>query len=280
LDASDHVCWTYSSDKEFRSAAAVFLAEGAELGQQLLYVAERALHEDLVELDGRDELIASGTLRLVRLEELYDVGEPVNADEQLARYAKATDRAVADGHNGLRVVAEITSMVRDPARRTEWARWELAVERYMASGNPLAALCCYDLRILGERGADAIVCVHPLVHGPHTQGLCRLYGNGRDLALAGEIDGFSVEHLGRMLGDLDENVSLDLSAVEFIDHHGLLELAGAQQRLAESGFRLSFTGVSASVRRTARVLGELLPPGLRAWRYDDVPRSGYGQPPR
>jgi hypothetical protein len=62
---------------------------------------------------------------------VYDVSPPIDATTQLAVYSAAVGDAIADGFAGIRVAADITPLVADPARRDAHLIWEQLADRYM-----------------------------------------------------------------------------------------------------------------------------------------------------
>src|SRR5687767_10980424 len=90
LGLHGHACWTFADEEEFRAGALEFLEDGVELGQRLMYVAPgsvQKLRGDLEGLDGVDRMLASGGLRIMPLENAYEVGSPVDPVTQLTMYS-------------------------------------------------------------------------------------------------------------------------------------------------------------------------------------------------
>jgi anti-anti-sigma factor len=260
LGPSDHACWLYQDDDEFRSEAARFLEDGVRLGQRLLYVGGRGvgeLREDLASLPRRDELIGADALRLASLSEHYQRPSQIAPEQQLQQFIDITHEAIADGYRGLRLVAEVSELVGDPADRPARAHTEHLAERFMAAGNPMAALCCYDWRRLGWEGLEDIACVHPLVRAPHAERVFRLFGNGDKLALAGEVDTFNAPTLERALANT-QSATIDLGALDFIDHAGLLVLTRHRRQVLSAGGELEFVAIPPLARRTLELLGDSL----------------------
>jgi anti-anti-sigma regulatory factor len=166
------------------------------------------------------------------------------------------NEALAAGFTGLRVAAEVTSIVRDPGTWEAHTRWEVAADRYIAS-HPVCALCCYD-RTETPRGLlDDMRCVHPVARADGTRVPFRLFAEPGGIAVSGEIDYFTFESFDRLLalaGAHDGDVELDLSELRFADHHAVLALAAYTRRLRDSGRRVSVTGTPRSVERTCRLV--------------------------
>jgi anti-anti-sigma regulatory factor len=214
---SDHACWAYRSTAERGQAAAEWLADGLQRGQRGVYVADDTVDDLVIELAGvpdRDARIRRGELVVYTISDLYDLSRPIDAAAQLSAYAAAVDQAFADGFDGLRVAADITALVAEPARRPAHLRWEQVADRYI-SGHPLAPLCLYDAWQVDE--PDAIARCHPL-QGP-TAAPCALYGvSDASGALVGELDSLDDTYLVELLtGQPESDYAVDVSGVTFID---------------------------------------------------------------
>jgi hypothetical protein len=254
LGLHDHVCWIFDDEDDVRGAALQWFEEGLRLGQRLLYVGARepeALNADLARLDGVAALVAADALRVVSLPTLHDPAREADGPPPMARYAAATEDALADGYTGLRVAADLTRLAVHPTAWEAQARWESEADRYMAS-MPLAVLCCYDRREVPGAALADIASFHPLVHGSRRIAPFRLFATQDALALSGDVDGFSVDALNRLLGMAaqPEGGVLDIGALEFIDHRGVLALVDHAR--ADGG--LSLRAAPPMVRRLCTML--------------------------
>lgn len=115
LGAHDHMCWVYENPDDLRGGVREFLAEGLALDQRVYYIAPgdlQMLAENLDDLAGFTEALQRGAAELFSLESTYPVGTVIEPDAQIQTYAVATQQALAAGFTGLRVAAEVTSLVR------------------------------------------------------------------------------------------------------------------------------------------------------------------------
>jgi anti-anti-sigma regulatory factor len=262
---SDHACWGYQTDAERRAVTIDWLADGLDRHQRLVYVADRSadeLTDDLAGLEGRDALLAGGTLEVHPTTLLYDLSRPIDVDWQLATYAATVDRAVADGYVGLRVVADITALVADRGRHAAHRRWEHAADRYMAR-HPLAPLCTFDATVAPD--IETIVCLHPLRRPGDALAAFSLWASDDVVVLEGEADGLSADVLADVLdaiGAVDE-VTIDVSMLRFVDGRAAFVLRNAVRAMRDRGQAAVLAGASATLRALWRVLGfdeELLTP--------------------
>ncbi len=236
--AFDHVCWGYRDVGEFVTRARDFLADGVAAGERILYVAsgdETALAGQL-RVDARlDEAFRRGAVQVVPVEAAYRTGTAVDPVTQVERYAAATAEALAAGYTGLRVAADVTSLVRTPAQLDVFARYEHRVDHFMAA-HPMSALCGYDLEELGEDVVAQLACLHPAAHAGATP--FHLHGHGRpesSAALAGDVDPAArrLWPLALERADLRAaggTIAIDAAGLTFIDHRGLLAVAAYADR--------------------------------------------------
>ena len=252
---SDHGCAGYTTDQERARLAVDWMVAGLELGQRCLYVGEGphdALLAELPAVLALDVALGSGALSVMSSSEVYDVTAPTDPESQLAVYATTVNRAIADGFAGLRVVADITPLVVDPARRPAHLRWEQVADRYMTD-HPMAPLCLYDARRVD--GLDAVMCVHPVQRVDNPTFALYGVGPGR-AAVAGDLDGsvrHAVEEALAALPDTDE--SLDLSALTFADGRGVSILHAALHRRRDALRPLRFTGATHHFRKVWELCG-------------------------
>jgi anti-anti-sigma regulatory factor len=240
LGANAHACWAFDRIQEFVEASLEYLTDGLRYGQRIAYVGSEPVAEqrDLLDpLGGVGEMIDKGALRLFELPDFYEMGEPVDAEAQLAVYSAATDGALADGYTGFRVAAQVTDLVKEPHTRDAHVRWESIADRFM-SVRPLSALCGYHRGSLPQPLLCDLAAIHPATNLTPATVPFRLHGEDGDLALAGEVDLISAEDLDRVMelachpGD---RIALDIGGLTFIDHHGLEVIATHIQRLRTAG---------------------------------------------
>ncbi|MGH4002161.1 MAG: MEDS domain-containing protein, partial [Pseudonocardiaceae bacterium] len=188
---------------------------------------------ELSGLDGVRQALDNGGVGVSSVDEFYSqsgVLDPVRAAEASV---SASERTLAAGYTGFRAVVDATEMVRTPAQREVFARFEYLIDRKM-SVLPVSALCAYDVGELGSAAVAEMACLHPLASAGST--LFRLYAaEGVDFALAGEIDLSCADLFGRTLGrtvplSSGPELIVDARELAFIDHRGLLALAKAAQR--------------------------------------------------
>lgn len=260
LGSSDHACWAYDEDDGHLLPGLEFLEDGLRANARVAYSADKpmeALREDVAPLGDVDRLMAEGSLQLYELDTLYGIGKPVDAAGQLATYEAAVADALDSGRAGLRVLAEGTTMVQDPEVWDAHLRWETCIDNYMAT-HPLAGMCCYDARAVSPEFLGDVACSHPLSGGDSAVAPFRLFGNDGTLAVAGEVDAFSVEGFARLLelaAPPGENLTINLGDLDFIDHRGLAVVFDHARRCAAQGRRMSVREAPPGYRRLCELIG-------------------------
>jgi anti-anti-sigma regulatory factor len=266
--AADHVCWVYDDTDSFADVASRFLAAGLARGERLLCVAEEDALDRLRRAAGPlgpvDDLVSGGSLTLVPLASAYSGDTGFVPERQHAFYDAATRRAVADGHTGLRVVAELTPLAADPARSGELVRWEHLADDFMATGSGMSALCAYQRGALGCTVLTEVATVHPQLHvagGPSADDLTpfRVFADDGRVVVAGSVDAFAADRLRRVLActpvDRDGGTTLDLTALAFADAAGCRAVAGWADDRVRAGRPVAVVGASPLFARVWRLLG-------------------------
>jgi hypothetical protein len=179
--------------------------------------------------------------------------------------AAMTAEALGAGYRGLRMFANGSVRAQNPARRAEHVRYEHLLDRFCLA-RPVTMMCAYDRSLLGDVTVAELACVHRLAHG----GLSPFHLSAdprADVALAGSVDTFSAAHLMAALERIGvpapgEHGTVDISALRFVDHRGLLALD-------QYASRRRATLVLQSAPSIVRRLMELV--ALRSVRLEEAP---------
>lgn len=254
----DHVCWVYDDEAAFTTAAIEYLAEGLQRGEQLLYAADRpaaVLMEELSPIGEVGVLVDRGVLFVRSVGDVHVADRPFDPTVQVARYRQLTEAALAAGYRGLRVAIDATALVTNGRARADLLGYELAVDGLL-TWTPMTAMCAYSHRRLGGAAAE-LACVHPSRYAPGGPSFC-LFAGESGLTMAGEID--LTEHTrlraalqAALAVSSDEDVTIDLSPLEFIDAGGLVELSSLVRCLGPDQ-HVALVGASAVVRRCWQIL--------------------------
>jgi hypothetical protein len=250
----DHIGWVFAGPAEFSDLASGFLAEGAALGELLMFVADEPSRHALA---GLDRFTESGALRVVSTADVYGASGVVDAARQRATFAEALAEALAEGYPGIRVAADNTSLVSSAERFDAWLRWENAADRFM-SENPVTGLCAFDRDRVDVDRLRHVTMLHPLSSADSPIPQYRLFADGQALVVEGDIDSSAVDELDRALRSLPPatGVVIDLATATLLSGRVLAALAG----LAEAGVDVTIRGAPAVIARYRAISG---PPGDR-----------------
>jgi hypothetical protein len=230
----DHVCWPFHGIEEYVEVAREYVAEGLDCDQSVAFVK--------VTPDRLEHTILSDVAQVGRpADDRRPVLNPLtvpsgwtSSTSAPSQFDRMTRAAVAEGYTGLRLLTDVSELVRGPEGRREWIRSEHLIDRYTVN-HPLTALCGYDVDDLGEEIVAEAARVHPLTRGAVSPFLVRATDAGGGLALMGDIDITSTDdlyHALMLIGpEIPAHVTVNMSEVNFIDHSSLLALDRAARSL-------------------------------------------------
>nr|WP_296071296.1 MEDS domain-containing protein [uncultured Actinoplanes sp.] len=228
-----HACWSYDDLQPFDEYARDFLRTGLAAGERVWFVPGRRPGTTADWLRGVAAAARPGAVRITSVEDAY-VGEAaVDPAGQVAFYRAETEDALAAGFTGLRVVADVTRMIRTDLQREAFARYEYVIGRYMRTA-PMRAVCAYDRLELGDGAVAELACLHEVSQAAGVTFQLHPGATTAAAVLDGELD-MSVEDLFSRalrhtdLAAADGEVTVDADGLRFIDHRSLLAL----QRYAE-----------------------------------------------
>lgn len=240
LGTDGHACWGFERPEEFVDAALEFFTDGLRSNQRLVYLSGEPVAEQRERLDplgGIGGMLDRGALHLLELKDLYRLGEPVDPDAQVSLFTAATEAARADGFTGVRLATQSTDMVAEPCTWDAHLRLESRADQ-LATAAGFSALCGYRRDALPADVLGDLAALHPAANAIAEAAPFHLFRENGGLALSGEIDRFSTAPLLRALDYAHvpgASTSLDLEALDFIDHYGLEALAVHARRLAANG---------------------------------------------
>ena len=252
----DHFCWVHGDPSDYCPRLTEFFSDGLERGLRVAYLGSGSAGE-LQEHLGRHIDVgpqqARQAIQVIPVEEIYGAGGPVDPAEVIKKYAAATQQALTDGYQGLRVSADVTDLVRAPERQDAFAQCEFLLERY-SSRHPLSAMCGYH-RELGD-AVTQFACRHAAVPAGLTPFQVFACDDGA-VGLLGDFDMTCQTAFERAVQRIhpapdDSRLVFDMSAVRYMDHRALLTLDEFAQRCQVPVVVRSMPRI---VRRVARVLG-------------------------
>jgi hypothetical protein len=242
----DHIGWAFTGTSEFAALAAPFLAEGAALGERMMYVAQDPDPRDMAGLAG---VGGPGALIVSSTADAYGASCIIDPNRQLAMYTAAVQDALAAGFSGLRVAADATPLVANEERLAALLRWEVVADR-MLSDYQITAMCSYDQDEVDAGTLRRIAALHPLSSASGPQPQFRLFSSAGDLCAEGQLGPLAVMQLWRAIEDLPRGtgVQVDLSTATLTSHAVLTGLG----QLCRTGVRVTIRGESAAIGKLRR----------------------------
>ncbi|MFD3679986.1 MEDS domain-containing protein [Streptomyces sp. NPDC058613] len=241
----DHLCLAFADDAEQRRVVTAYVSAGLELGERVLYFADRRDPREVLSWFGSagagpQRALASGQLRVTTAEESYLAAGSFDA-EALARALRQEVRdSLTAGYRGFRVSGEMGWALRHVPGTDQLERYERRVTEVFA-GQPASAICQYDARRFGPHALDAFDRCHPgavemdeLYAAPGLRLVPGFRAGQRSLRVVGTVDYRATDALAAALEttlDWSGDVWVDMSALEFIDLAGVRALAHAAGRL-------------------------------------------------
>jgi len=258
----DHIGWAFAGPAEFTALARPFLAEGAALGEKLMYVAPDPDPAAVADLASPD------ALQVVSIAEVYGSSGMVDALSQRATFSGALAQALGEGYTGIRVAADNTPLVTDDERLAAWIEWEIVADRFM-SENLVTGLCAFDREKVDVDRLRHLASLHPLSTAAQPAPQFRLLADSGTLYVEGEIDAFAVGQLERALRVLppQTGVRIDLAAVTLRGRKVMADLGG----LADAGVRVTIRGEPAVL---GKLRGAGQPPSERLILQEAAPALG------
>ena len=247
--APEHTCWSYDDGRVFDAFARRFIHAGLAAGEQVWYVPS-GVPSDLLPAGWEPQ--HPDAFQMLSPDETYAADQAIDPAAQIDAYVTATDKALAAGFTGLRVVADATALVRSAAQLDAFARYEYEIGRYMRTA-PMRGLCVYNRAELGDDTVAQLACLHRRTNAVDVP--FQLYaGPTRDTAvLTGELDAAG-EELFRIalrradLRPVGGRIVLHAEGLQFIDNRSLhLVQRYAREREAVAVFRTRLSTVAPMV---------------------------------
>jgi hypothetical protein len=237
----DHIGWVFQGRSEFAALAAPYLAEGAALGQRLMYIAEDPQPDDTAHLA---TIVDRDQLRISTIADTYGPSLIVDPPRQLAIFMDELDAARAAGYAGVRIAADNTSLVRDDKQMKAWIQWEVTADHTIAA-EQFTALCAFNKEKVGSTQLHQIAAVHPLSSASGPVPSHRLFSDGQAMHIEGRVDPYAITQLWVALETLPvrADVVVDLGTARLM---GPGVLAGLTQ-LCDCGIGVTIRGERAAI---------------------------------
>lgn len=166
LEPGSHLCLLYSDHDEQMAAAVPFMRDGLASHERCIYVADdRSVDEVLAcfrdrGLDPRGA-IESGALSLHTKRDTYLKSGRFDPDRMLALIGEETEKALANGHAGLRVTGEMTWALDSNVGEERLIEYEARLNDFLP-GKPARAICQYNVSRFPLETIAEVLHTHPI----------------------------------------------------------------------------------------------------------------------
>jgi MEDS: MEthanogen/methylotroph, DcmR Sensory domain len=221
----------------------------------MLLVSDQPRPEWLVDLEHLDAMLERGDLRLASVDEAYaHLSDPV---AQLHQFEATLEQALAEGYSGLSVVADNSRMVEGSDEDFDaWLSWEATADQ-MQQTRKVMGVCYFDLQRVPTDRLAQLSAMHPVRYEGFPQPTFQVFCDADALRVLGELESLNTDQLRRVVGAAVSVTGreLDISELEFIDHHALLAL----DQVARSGPNVRLRGARSIVHRVWGLLDVTTP---------------------
>jgi anti-anti-sigma factor len=274
LGSGDHACLSFANDAEQREVVTRFVGSGLAGKEKVYYFAdtEPVAVADFLEAGGvaAGDAVVKGQLVVLGAAGAYLPGGSFDLEALILRLHQLIDAALGEGYAGLRVVGEMTWVLRHGLDGEAIASYEKAATTVFTS-RPACGLCQYDRRRFPAGMLATAEAAHPQVatadplYADASVMLIPVY-DPVGLRVVGDIDLTNSEawqSAVAAVADHGEEVRLDLSGLDFIDVHGVRVLARTAAAMA-GGCRLVLDSAPQQLVRMLRLTGWDQTPNLVA----------------
>lgn len=167
LQLGDHVCCLYETEEERKAVQTLFLRQGLERGEKLLYIMDEHSAETVLQYLRDDGVVvepylASGQLCLVTSNDTYLRNGTFDPDEMVAMLRSETERALAEGYPVLRVTGEMTWTLSRLQNLDRLIEYESRLNAFLP-GSRCLAICQYDRRRFPYDILPDVLATHPII---------------------------------------------------------------------------------------------------------------------
>jgi ABC-type transporter Mla MlaB component len=250
----------FSDDREWADHLCVFVRDGLERDEQVLYFADttdpgrvlRTLTDAGIDAAAA---VRRGQLSVPTAAQTYLAGGGFDPDTMIGLWHAAMGAALAGGHRGLRAIGEMSWSARDVAGADRLLEYELRIHHDVFERLPLTAWCFYDRRLLPDDHVNVLAGAHLTHRGSRVSGPVLRVAPLTDrpgLLMSGSA-GHDTRDIvaaaaAAVAGASSEQVELDLADLRHLDAASLAALAGAAAG-RPGGTPLRVRKAPASLRR-------------------------------
>jgi anti-anti-sigma regulatory factor len=264
MEHGSHCCFVSADEDVTRLAVHSYVRDGLSAGDRVLCMLGRRDRDWLMGTLAEgptpaERHVADGSLLIVEVVRDPPWQGPFTSRGMADALFGAIDRAVADGHRGLRVCGDMSWGPQSGVDYAALLRYEVLAERGLPGSRGMG-FCIYDPREFSSVQIDAQAAAHVLFAGTGRERppTLQVLDTHRGLRLIGEADlatrGLLDDALRRAAGHTESDLVVDLSALEFADLSAVESLVRAASALGP-GRRLVVRAAGPAVRRVVDLLG-------------------------
>ncbi len=151
-----HFSWVFDGRGGFEGGATSFLAAGAARGERVMFVCDDPKPELWPQ-----PLIEQGKLVVASTSEIYGAARIVAAKSQREIFTSALADALSEGHTGIRLATDCTSLIEGRERLEAWIKWEHEADEFI-SENPVTGMCAFDASRADQRVISQALGTHSI----------------------------------------------------------------------------------------------------------------------
>ncbi|MFD9396541.1 MEDS domain-containing protein [Streptomyces sp. NPDC060000] len=264
----DHLCLAFTDDAEQRRVVTAYLLGGLERGERVMYFADQNTPGQVLSWlreAGTDPEAAldSGQLTVTTADDSYLAEGPFDPDAMVASLQREVCDSLSAGFTGFRVSGETTWALRDIPGVDRLGEYETKVNEVFA-GQRASAICQYDARLFDSASLHGFDQCHqgtveqqPLYASSVLRLVPSLRNGQRSLRVVGDVDYQAAPALACALEEAlgwPGDITIDMSALEFIDLAGVRALVRTAERLP-AGRRLHVVDLEPMLSEVIHVVG-------------------------
>jgi anti-anti-sigma factor len=247
LAGGDHVGWIVEQPGDFARLTALCLQQGASAGQKLFFFSPGP--------GGRPQLPIGDGVSVLDPYVAFLRGGALDASVMYAGFRRETSKAIAEGYQGLRVVADMDWLLGPSPSSGQLVAFEQGLDA-VAAETGATIVCAYRRESFPHRDLAGVMCVHPQQLGASPRDLgFRIWSSGEGRwHLAGQIDVRAAEAFPaavRTAAQGRASLWLDCTQLRFIDAAGIRALG---QVARGTGISIQLHGASDTLRRCWKLL--------------------------
>ncbi|WP_041440806.1 MEDS domain-containing protein [Syntrophobacter fumaroxidans] len=163
----DHLCYLYESERERREVLIMFVRQGLDWHEKILYVADPPGFEGLAEglrAQGVDPAgyVESGQITVLAPSSLFGTDRGFDPAAMIEIIEDETEKAMDQGFNGLRVTVETQGVLKETAGEHRLLEFENLLNGFFP-GKRCLALCQYHSEDFSPALFHQVLAIHPAV---------------------------------------------------------------------------------------------------------------------